>query len=263
MEIYDNIETIEGDIYNRIYETFEYGKFTLLDTNRNLNSANLKKIIESMEEEYLRIPIIVNEKYEIIDGQHRFHGAKHLNLPVRYIINVGYGIEQVKRANTSGVNWTRDDFLKTYIKEGNRNYIEFAELKKETGLSVISLLKIFGGFMDMHLDNVTTIFNNGNFQIEPHFDAVKGFCEHLKICKEYKDYRSGSFIQAFLHLYLHEDYDPQHMEKQAKKAMQWFNPSSKTKEVLLEELCTKVYSYRMLKKEGRILYSKHHKRFFQ
>src|SRR5689334_746420 len=107
-----------------IYQTTDYDQFQLIAGNRSLNKANLKKLTASMKEEHLLIPIIVNEKMEIIDGQHRFVAAKDLNKPVYYIINIGYGLSQVKRANTVGVNWTNEDFLATYREEGNENYLK-------------------------------------------------------------------------------------------------------------------------------------------
>ena len=44
-----------------------------------------------MTEKLLMCPIIVNENYEIIDGQHRYSASKELGLPIRYIVGEGYG----------------------------------------------------------------------------------------------------------------------------------------------------------------------------
>ena len=48
-----------------------------------------------MQSNYLFTVIIVNENYEIIDGQHRFEVIKELNLPLRYIICEGYGFAAI------------------------------------------------------------------------------------------------------------------------------------------------------------------------
>jgi ParB-like chromosome segregation protein Spo0J len=54
-------------------ETKQYTKFNILDHNRELNNTNLKKIEESILEKGLQVPIIIDENYNIIDGQHRFY----------------------------------------------------------------------------------------------------------------------------------------------------------------------------------------------
>ena len=39
---------------------------------------------------HLEAPIIINEKHEIIDGQHRKIAQEELELPITFIINEGY-----------------------------------------------------------------------------------------------------------------------------------------------------------------------------
>ena len=55
----------------KIHKTYDYDQFADLDGNRDLNQANLNKIIESMRKKYYSIPIIVNKNMQVIDGQHR------------------------------------------------------------------------------------------------------------------------------------------------------------------------------------------------
>lgn len=95
----------------QIYMTYDYGMFKGIKGNRIINPTNYAKLLTSMKEEYLYEPILVNEKFEIIDGQHRFNVCKALGYPVLYHIKYGYGMAQVKRANLSGVNWGKAEFL--------------------------------------------------------------------------------------------------------------------------------------------------------
>lgn len=53
-----------------IYETYDYSLFNLIGGNRLINVLNYKKLMKSIDEKQLLIPILVNEKMEIIDGQH-------------------------------------------------------------------------------------------------------------------------------------------------------------------------------------------------
>ena len=52
-----------------VHTTTDYSLFKSIDGNRTKNKAHVKKLKKSMEEKYLFTVIIVNEKYEIIDGQ--------------------------------------------------------------------------------------------------------------------------------------------------------------------------------------------------
>lgn len=246
----------------KVHVSTEYDKFSFVEGNRNINKANLKKLLESMSEEQLIIPIIVNEKYEIIDGQHRFVTAKELKKPIYYIVNFGYGIEQVKRANTVGVNWSNEDFLRTYIAEENMDYIKINELKKERGLQISIILKIIAAFQGYSQNTVLNRFQNGELKVNKHgeWSGIEFFCKQLELFSDYKLYKSNSFVNAFLKLYLYEDYDPKIMEKQVK----WlgnFNPTSNTCEAILDEFCRSVYSYRL--NANKIYYDKKMRRFFK
>ena len=64
-------------LYGYIYVSHDYDKFTRVKGNRNPKSA--KKIIESINNVgYILNPILVNEKFEVIDGQNRQIGRAHV-----------------------------------------------------------------------------------------------------------------------------------------------------------------------------------------
>ena len=78
---------------NQIHQTTDYSMFQTLEGNRNLNKLHLKRLKNSFQKKYLLSPIIVNEKFEIIDGQHRFEAGKQLGLPINFLIAPNYGIK--------------------------------------------------------------------------------------------------------------------------------------------------------------------------
>ena len=62
-------------IIGHIYETTDYGKFKVLCGNRFVDHSDM--IVESIKSVgLLNSPIIVNDKYEIIDGQNRFDACR-------------------------------------------------------------------------------------------------------------------------------------------------------------------------------------------
>lgn len=73
-------------IVNQVNQTNDYNLFKSLKGNRNVNKLHVQRLKESFKGDYLMSPIIVNQNYEIIDGQHRFNAAKDLSLPVNFII---------------------------------------------------------------------------------------------------------------------------------------------------------------------------------
>ena len=68
------------EVYTSVMKSNNYDMFKFMEGNRKISSTNLNQIISSMKEKQLVIPITVNEKFEIIDGQHRFSACKYLNL---------------------------------------------------------------------------------------------------------------------------------------------------------------------------------------
>lgn len=83
-----------------------------------------------MQKEYLICPIIVNEKMEIIDGQHRVKAAEFLGFPVYYNIIESYGLKQVQYLNANSKNWTIEDYINSYCDTGSESYKIYKEFKE-------------------------------------------------------------------------------------------------------------------------------------
>ena len=108
-----------------VYKTKDHSIFKMLGDNRDINELHVRRLVQSFKENYLISPIIVNEKFQIIDGQHRLEACKETGLPVYYIIIQGYSIAEVQVLNTHQKNWTKLDFLKMYVSQGRPAYIAF------------------------------------------------------------------------------------------------------------------------------------------
>ena len=108
-------------VITNIYETYDYGKFKFIDGNRKIDHS--VKIANSVQKNgQLFAPIVVNEKYEIIDGQNRFEAFKSLNLPIMYFIVEGYGLKECNVMNEASKNWTAKDYIHSYATSGNIDY---------------------------------------------------------------------------------------------------------------------------------------------
>lgn len=217
--------------YSAIYETYDYGKFKILDANREINPANYRGLVESVKEEYLLGIIIVNEKYEIIDGQHRFTVAKELGLPVRYTIAPGYGMKEVRRYNSTMKKWVKLDYRDSYAAEGKDSYIELIDFMRQFpkfGIQV-SIKLLTGTWSKNKKENGKTItlktFQEGGLRLD---NVAKAYVIARKIM-DFEDYYHGfnspTFIGALLPILNKKCYDhkrmiqklnssPIHLEKQ-------------------------------------------------
>jgi hypothetical protein len=117
-------------IVNQVYCTTEYDKFKTLEGNREVRINNLMRLRRSLSEKQLQSPIIVNEVFQIIDGQHRHKIIQELKLPLFYIIMNGYGLKECQRLNANSTNWTQMDFVKGYVDLGYTEYIKIDKFMK-------------------------------------------------------------------------------------------------------------------------------------
>ena len=116
---------------NAIYRTEDYGKFKRLDGNRKVPETRVRKIIDSIKSVgYVHSPILINDRYEVIDGQGRLEALKRLGLPVEYFIQEGIGIEECIALNIYQTNWSIEDYVDSYAETGNNSYIYFQQLMK-------------------------------------------------------------------------------------------------------------------------------------
>lgn len=120
-----NIRTV-----GQIYQTDDYNLFKKLDGNRD--AGNVTAILKSIDEVgYVLSPILVNEDFEVIDGQHRLEALKIKKLPVVYMVQKGIGLRECQAMNTGQKNWQAMDFVRAYAQIGNDNYVRLLDLWTE------------------------------------------------------------------------------------------------------------------------------------
>lgn len=111
----------------KIYVTSDYEKFKKLEGNRDVKGT--KKIIASINKVgYVLSPILVNENFEVVDGQNRLEALKKLELEVPYIIQEGIGLEECRNLNIGQSNWNTKQFIESYAESGNDSYVRLLDL---------------------------------------------------------------------------------------------------------------------------------------
>lgn len=188
-------ETLTAD--KPIKKTKDYSRFKSISGNRALDLKHVERLKQSIEANDLFSPILVNEGFEIIDGQHRFEALRQLGKPVKYMIVDGYGIKEVQLLNTHSKNWTVDDFTECYIAQGIKDYRIYKEFKQAYKFNHNVLLGVLGnGAPDS--GRATTQFKDGNFRVAD-IDAAASIFEKVNICgKYYTGFRRRSFIAALI-----------------------------------------------------------------
>lgn len=99
-----------------IYKTKNYDKFTVdPQYNRDVNMKHVDKIVKSYKEfgDYGQdFPIVVDETFRIIDGQHRFNARKKLGLTIFYIQSLELDSIKLGGINDAIAKWKTIDFQK-------------------------------------------------------------------------------------------------------------------------------------------------------
>lgn len=245
-----------------IFASRNYDQFHFIGGNRQIDRGNVDKIKESMQEEQLIIPVIVNENYGIVDGQHRFTACKELGFPVYYTVQEGYGISQVLRANQGSKKWVNEDFLYQHIQLNNENYIDFRNLCQLYNISVSDMMKLFCTIQDEKMSIFKQNFRNGAFVMDHKEDATKFLNALSKFNTDtfHKHYTKSSFVSAFMKLYFRQDYSQDVMNAKLDTNGYQLRQCS-TSNDYLSMLCNDVYSYGS--KKDCIYFSSETGRFFK
>lgn len=117
------------DITGNTYRTSDYSIFKRLEGNRAVLASRVSKILNSINAAgYIFNPIVVNELYQIIDGQGRFEALKSLGLPIDFVISEGAGLLECVALNSSGTIWTMADYVDSYCELKRPDYLRLKQI---------------------------------------------------------------------------------------------------------------------------------------
>jgi hypothetical protein len=233
-------------ISSQVQTTTNYESFKTLIGNRKPNELHVKRLIQSFEKRYLFSPILVNEKFQIIDGQHRFLAAKKLNLPITYIIVNGYGLDEVQILNTNASNWKKEDYLKAYCDLGMEPYLLMRQFMNDFPDFGVGVSEMILTDNTMGADNSKTIdkiemrmkgFQNGEFKVKNLETAYDNAEKIMMVKPYYEGYNRATFVKTLITLFKNKNYS--HAEMLSKLAN---NPSALTH-------CANVSQYKLLLEE--------------
>lgn len=210
-----------SELVGKIYVTNEYGKFKKLKGNRQLRQN--KNLQRSILKSGILIPIEINEKFEILDGQTRFELAKKLELPVPYRIIEGIGIKEVITLNSTTKSWSVMDYVNKYALD---HYIDYEHLKElyryYKKVPISSLASAAEGYLTNNALTTKRI-REGNFKFY-NFEVFSSFLNDYCLFISKTEIKSGQYtFFAFFNLYTTKEFDYERLANGIIEKIQFIN----------------------------------------
>jgi hypothetical protein len=245
-----------------LLSTTDYPIFKTITGNRAINKEHIEKIATSIQEKNLLPvrPIVVNDKMEVIDGQHRLAAAELIKVPIYYVVANGLDYEDIASLNSASKNWTTADYVRMYDLQGYPEYKKISDLAKTTGLSLECVLYIVlrnnfcrNIFKEKNIikDNISN-FRAGEFEFKEldlltafFIDLVRllDFCNSITSKQSrYNFVTAGRFMDAFLRLWK-SGIDMKVLFEHIEMKPTMFNRRSSSKEYY--EMLLEVYNWKM------------------
>lgn len=198
---------------SQVQSSNDYDKFKLIQTNREVvrgHVENLKKAFEEYGNLTEVQPILVNDRFEIIDGQHRFIACQELGETIYFTQLEGLGVAEARSMNYLHRGWHFDDYLKSYADGGDKNYRTFLDLKEDYGFTNGIILAYING---TEPSAPYRTFREGNFVISDLKAAIQRL-DNLAEIREYTPLANDStFALALLTIMRSENYNQSQMVK--------------------------------------------------
>ncbi|MCB6230839.1 ParB/RepB/Spo0J family partition protein [Flavobacterium psychrophilum] len=126
-------------------KTAKYTQFLFKKTNRGIS----RKKVEELKKNILKFgydenyPILINEKFEILDGQHRFKASQELNIEINYNFVKHDTDEYMRSLNIVSSGWELMDYINSYANEGRETYVRLLKFKEDHKINTTVALIVF------------------------------------------------------------------------------------------------------------------------
>lgn len=239
------METKTEMAYSVLVST-DYDMFKTLESNRSIKPLHLKRLKASMQIKQLVIPIIINEQYKVIDGQHRLQACKDLGLPVYFIITPGADLNDVHLANSVNMTWGVEDYLNSFCEMGLDDYLSYAKFRakykfghKETMLLLQGgLYKRSSADQTVHQD-----FYQGMFKVTDLDYAYELADKVYQIQPYYSGFLRRCFVYAMNAAHKNKQFDFEHFVKALQTQSRKLVDCVTTRQYLL--LIEEIYNYKL------------------
>lgn len=224
--------------------TKDYNKFKFLEQNRPIDKAHVRHLANSIGIRNMmeKFPIVVNKKFEILDGQHRLEACKFLNIPVFYRVDDDIETDDIIQLNVNR-KWTLDDYFNFYVKKGVQDFVDLNRWMQKTDIG----LRVAMGVLGLRTTTKLRDFRNGKLDFKQEGDPVdyETINESIEIMKKHNGYqnfvKSTKFWKAMLFLIRMPDFNKEHWFKNLNKMASRVEPLITVREYLKSFIA--IYNY--------------------
>ena len=184
----------------KVYETIDYNMFKNLDGNRIIRDSHVRSLVDAIRKNDMKLPLIVNKKMEILDGQHTLEARKILKKVVQYIIRERLGIKDVRKVNASQHKWLNQDYLMSYYRLGNKEYAMLEYFVREYKLGIMFSVGLLTG---KPRDPDRREFMDGKFKVTT-FNRADEYAKRIHKVSEYLPFwKHDKFMRALVQCFEH------------------------------------------------------------
>ena len=183
----------------KIYVTTDYNKFKFLKENREIYPTHVNRLVKSIKQRDVKIPIIVDRDFNILEGQHRYEAYKKLSMPIHYSFRTTIAMSDIRTMNVSTQKWNLYDFLHSYKQSGNKEYIHLDWFVRTYKFGIReSVMMCTNSSGSSHARD---LFKSGKFKVKD-LESAKLSATRINAMKEYYAfYRKRTFIYALLRVF--------------------------------------------------------------
>ena len=187
-----------GKKVNEVYSTKDYNKFKFRGDNRIIKESHVKGLVKNMRERGWESGsyVVINERGEVIDGQHRVRAAIQVGIPIHYTIEKKTGFETIRNLNRNQKNWAISDHIHGFVEENNPHYIKLNNFSKEfPDLKITECMMLCkNSFTSCSRDE----FESGNFKTKDMVVAREWGNNIMSLKPYFKGYNRSIFVRALV-----------------------------------------------------------------
>jgi len=112
---------------NVIHTTEQYDLFQFVKGNRDVDEQSVNRLGIEIKRNKQLVPILVDQDFQVIDGQHRLLACKKIGCAVRFIVQPNLGTAHMVAINSTSRNWKSVDYINQYAEQGKEAYIQLRD----------------------------------------------------------------------------------------------------------------------------------------
>jgi hypothetical protein len=169
-------------------------------------------------------PIVVNEKFEVIDGQHRLATAMRLQIPVYYLVDGNVTKADIAMVNNNRKGWAAIDFVNYYEQEGLDEFKKLRYIITNYGLPVIGASRLISKSADTFYSGGSQSDNIRSGKVDAtDFELAKVICEIGRVLRSKSEHSQKSwFLMDIKNVIVRYKVDPNFALKRLKQRMPEF-----------------------------------------